>query len=697
MTPLAQAITGALIQFVWQGFLAAFAVSVAMVLLRNQSPRLRYGVYCLALLALGFVPVITAIALYDPLASNHPGPAAIRLTIRAVWTGSAASAGALERWFAAAQPWILELWLAGVAFLSLRLAWTGRRLSALRRSSTPPNSLVLAFANALARRMGMHRAVRILVSSVPDGPGVIGWVRPVILLPAAAILNLTPEQLEAVLAHELAHLRRYDDVVNIAQSVMETLFFYHPAVWWISGRIRHERELCCDDLAVRASGNALCYARALASLERMRIGHSPLAVAALGASASSLEYRIHRIVETSGSGERPSALPGILALALAAGCMAVYSGPVHGSAPSPPTVVEYPEAARLQGIQGTVPVQVQIDDLGDVSQARALGGPKELRQAAVARVSSQHFAPETSVTSERVDVAFELVRPSPPQPAAVPPPPPPVSRASIFRSLLATIELAAARTDPVSLDSARRAGQQLLDRYSDFLDTRTELLVHNTLASIAQASGDNATAESELRKVLALDPDQASASFALAAIYMREMSLNNDLNRYSEAIYEYIRSLKVTGAGALPPNLRAEAENALRESYASYHGSTDGLVELMERVGDEPLPPGDFHVLSMGEVIVPLPRPYAVSPDADDVVRVKHASRNIFARAFKGVFHALGRVAARVTGLKRRKAPAHQTAALKQSGAELVTDGEGLQISGIQPDGFIESEEIHDR
>src|SRR3569833_4013399 len=142
MNPLAQAIAGALIQFVWQGFLMAFAVSVAMVLLRNREPRFRYGVYCIALLALGIIPVITAIALYDPLASNQPGPAALTLTIRAVWNGGGASAGALERWLTAAQPWILELWLAGVAFLSLRLAWAGRRIAALGRSGAPAGWLV---------------------------------------------------------------------------------------------------------------------------------------------------------------------------------------------------------------------------------------------------------------------------------------------------------------------------------------------------------------------------------------------------------------------------------------------------------------------------------------------------------------------------------------------------------------------------
>src|SRR6185437_13895949 len=180
------------------------------------------------------------------------------------------------------------------------------------------------------------------------------------------------------------------------------------------------------------------------------------------------------------------------------------------------------------------------------------------------------------------NVVFELTPPPPPPPAAAPPPAPaPVSRASIFRNLLATLELAAGRTDPISLDNARRAGQQLLDHYGDFLDRDTELLIHKTLASIAQAGGDDATAEWELCRVLALDPGQASASYSLAAIYMREMSLNNDLNRYSEVIYEFIRSLKVTGAGALPPGMRAEAETALRESYASYHGSMEGFDDLM--------------------------------------------------------------------------------------------------------------------
>ena len=109
------------------------------------------------------------------------------------------------------------------------------------------------------------------MSRLADAPSVVGWLRPAILIPAAALAGLNAAQLQAILAHELAHIRRHDYLVNMLQTVVETLLFYHPAVWWVSSRMRHERELCCDDLAVRHCGDAIGYARALTRLERMRV------------------------------------------------------------------------------------------------------------------------------------------------------------------------------------------------------------------------------------------------------------------------------------------------------------------------------------------------------------------------------------------------------------------------------------------
>jgi TonB family protein len=600
MTPLAQAISEALVQFIWQGILVSLVVAAAAFLLRKQGPNVRYLVYCLALLSLAALPVITAIQLYDPLSAGKPGAAAITLTIRAVWNGAMSPAA-----LGVSQPLVLRLWLLGVAFLSLRLAWLGARIRSLRHAGKPASDAILSRATALARRMGMSRTLRILVSAIPDGPSVIGWFRPAILLPAATLLNLTPDQLEAILAHELAHLRRYDDVVNILQSVIETVLFYHPAVWWVSGRIRHERELCCDDLAVRTSGDALCYARALTALETLRVAPVRLA---LGAASSPLEYRIRRIVGQKSPNYLPSSLPGMLAIGLALTSIAIYSTPASGSAPAPPEPVVYPESARANGIQGTVPVEVRIDDQGNVSHAKAIGGPRELRQAAVDSASAQHFAPDDSATPKQVNVVFQLDRPATPPPLVAAPTPSPAPAHTgpswrdegesslgtaatneqdlavrlqllkqweqlypvsdfkaqravmIARTLLAVLSTAYGKTDPAVLDAAKKAAQDLADHFNEYLDdsmkpaaltpeewaeTRktSELQIHTVLAWIAQANRDDNTAEVELRTVLAIDPGQTASQNQLGETLLREIARTGDVSRYPEAM-EYLKGTK---------------------------------------------------------------------------------------------------------------------------------------------------------
>src|SRR5687768_2508429 len=128
-------------------------------------------------------------------------------------------------------------------------------------------------------------------------------MRPVILLPASALTGLTTSQLELILAHELAHVRRFDYLVNLLQTIVETLLFYHPAVWWVSGRIRLEREHCCDDAAVAACGDVLSYARALTELEGLRGAMPALAMAATGGS---LTERVRRLVDAPAHAHRSS-------------------------------------------------------------------------------------------------------------------------------------------------------------------------------------------------------------------------------------------------------------------------------------------------------------------------------------------------------------------------------------------------------
>jgi hypothetical protein len=140
--------------------------------------------------------------------------------------------------------------------------------------------------------MHVSRSVRLLATDRVDSPSVVGWLRPVVLAPVGVLCGLAPEQVEALLAHELAHVRRNDYLVNVLQGIAESLLFYQPAVWWISNQIRAEREHCCDDLAVAASGGVLVYARALAELESMRPARFK---AALSANDGSLLRRIRRL------------------------------------------------------------------------------------------------------------------------------------------------------------------------------------------------------------------------------------------------------------------------------------------------------------------------------------------------------------------------------------------------------------------
>ena len=182
-------------------------------------------------------------------------------------------------------PTLVATWLIGVLALSLRLLGSWIVVQRLpHRHARPISGELAAHAEELARRLGIHRPVRLLESTQVQVPLALGWLRAAILVPASAISGMPPMQLEALLAHELAHIRRHDYLVNL---------FYHPAVWWVSHQIRVEREHCSDDLAVLALGDRLTYARALTALETLRSAPAPLALAGSGGH---LLARIRRIL-----------------------------------------------------------------------------------------------------------------------------------------------------------------------------------------------------------------------------------------------------------------------------------------------------------------------------------------------------------------------------------------------------------------
>ncbi|MCA9216999.1 MAG: M56 family metallopeptidase, partial [Planctomycetales bacterium] len=209
--------------------------------------------------------------------------------------------------------WIVGLWLTGVTLGSFRplLGWmTLRRLA--RVAVAPASVEIRESLLRMSNQLGLRRKVRILESALADVPLVIGYVRPVILLPVSFVTGISPIQLDAVLAHELAHVRRHDFLVNLLQVLVETLFFYHPAIWWLSRQIRAEREHCCDDIAIAATNNRAEYGRALLAIE---VGRKQRNTYALAASDGPMLTRIRRIVgvpqpRTDGS---PWVLPAVVA------------------------------------------------------------------------------------------------------------------------------------------------------------------------------------------------------------------------------------------------------------------------------------------------------------------------------------------------------------------------------------------------
>jgi len=317
--PAVEALGWTLVHFLWQGALVALMLALARVELKRRTANLRYLASCAAMLLMLALPVITFVTLYSiahktqVVMTGHPAPTKQTVktdALKSEFGDDSPIVGELTQsptptsprrqlreLFSVVAPWLTSLWLAGVILLSLRMicGWAySRRLKSYGTGSLP-DEWQIRFAE-LCRNVRVLRPVRLLESAVIQVPAVIGWLRPVVLIPASALVGLAPRQLEAVIAHELAHIRRYDYLVNLLQAAVEILLFYHPAVWWVSREIRQEREHCCDDVAVEVCGDALIYARALIEIESLRDAGMRLAMAADGGSLLS---RIQRIVGSS--------------------------------------------------------------------------------------------------------------------------------------------------------------------------------------------------------------------------------------------------------------------------------------------------------------------------------------------------------------------------------------------------------------
>ena len=351
-----------LLHFVWQGFLVAVFIGLLLAVLRRSTANTRYFVSCAGLMLMALLPAITCFVVPNPIIAGFaadsvaafqnveseldksrpvssivvsPDSAAFAdhrsetttlnvisgpVTVPPSPTGHVVGESLTTTIGNIFRPWlssIAGIWLFGVVVLSLRLVLTWKQVHKLQIEGVlAANVAHLALLNRLSEKLGVWQLVRLLESSLVEVPTVMGWLKPVILLPIASVTALTTNQLEAILAHELAHIRRADYAVNILQSLVETLLFYHPAVWWISSRIRQEREHCCDDLAASICGDATSYVAALVRMEELRCEPSSVALAARGGD---LLCRVRRLLSPVHKDRlSPWWLTGTLSLSIAA-------------------------------------------------------------------------------------------------------------------------------------------------------------------------------------------------------------------------------------------------------------------------------------------------------------------------------------------------------------------------------------------
>jgi D-alanyl-D-alanine endopeptidase (penicillin-binding protein 7) len=368
-----------LLHFIWQGALIGCATAILLMTLRHARPETRYAVGCAALLACLAWPVLDLVLF---LRTGETPQAANLLRDVVAAPSALANATGVMLWLQDHLPWIVSLWAACAAALGLRmvvgLAWIER---ASRDDGGDP--YWQARLAQMASRCGLNREVHLRIVQSLSSPVTAGWWRPVVLVPAALVAGMPPHLLEALLAHELGHIKRHDYLVNLCQNVVETLLFYHPAVWWISHRIRLEREQIADDFAVRELGEPRRLALALSELERLQFSRQCLAQAAAGGD---LMARIRRLLQPDVQRLNwRAALPVLgmaLACATAAHALTLRQDRAGAELAQPgaaqPAIVDvsscaqpkYPAADLAAEHQGTVTLGFLVSPSGRVDDAR---------------------------------------------------------------------------------------------------------------------------------------------------------------------------------------------------------------------------------------------------------------------------------------------------------------------------------------
>ncbi|HNX96737.1 MAG TPA: M56 family metallopeptidase [Candidatus Aminicenantes bacterium] len=400
--PVGSSLLGALgwtvIHSLWQGAVLSLGFALLTVLLRRSSPQLRYALGLLTLAAMVLVSGVTFFLVYP---AAEPSGTSLAGTLSARADLPSGLVAFVDR----TSGWIAGVWLLGIVVLAVRLlggmAWV-RHLR--RRSGIPAAPSWQDLLGSLRRRLGIDRLVRLVESGRVSSPLTVGHFRPVIFVPLGLLCGMPADQVEALLVHELAHVARRDYLVNVLQSVVDILYFHHPALCWVSRQIRQERELCCDDLAVSIDGDSLKMARALVRVQ-VGAGRGPALAMEAAGNKQKLFHRIRRLVTMKQTTSSPLervvgiTLIGLFLLLVGIGAQAAVSKKKAPPPPpplpvilpevpaasvavaEPPAVLPVTEVAPTAGVSLIPPAEAEIPPVPPVPVPDA-GGPAVIPSSA---------------------------------------------------------------------------------------------------------------------------------------------------------------------------------------------------------------------------------------------------------------------------------------------------------------------------
>lgn len=301
--PILSKLALTLIHFLWQGVLIAGALKFMLLLISKQKPLLRYSLSCAAMVVSLAAPIITFLWLYQLYSAENSTLGLSQSLLPSINAIDGSEQGAnltLYSTIKAYLPYLSMAWLVCVIGLTLKLFVELIQVNRLPKSQTIPTSEALQNTfNQLVERLKLKNYPKLIISLKVEVPMAIGWLKPVVLMPASMVTGLSAIQLEMLLMHELAHIRRHDYLVNLLQTLVEILLFFHPAVMWISKQMRQEREYCSDDIAVAHCGDAVAYAHTLADTANIctKHRHATIPTMAMAASGGDLKERVVRLVE----------------------------------------------------------------------------------------------------------------------------------------------------------------------------------------------------------------------------------------------------------------------------------------------------------------------------------------------------------------------------------------------------------------